>query len=104
MKQVFKITMMSTIPIFMIGYTLKSEWINDLACLIFAFAFGSAGIKGLVDPLNFDWDEFIVEIQVPTDPRSIKWYVAWIRLKCFGLLCISAFVFYFVIFGDIWKL
>ncbi|MFP5116004.1 hypothetical protein ACSU64_27220 [Bacillaceae bacterium C204] len=96
MKIIYRISPFVCSLITMVGVGLRIDWFFNLGMSLFAFWFALGGIKGLIDPRNFNW---LKDVEIPKSPRGIRWYIAFVRFTSIVLLVFSVFLIYLVITG-----
>jgi hypothetical protein len=99
-KTVFKAVMMSMIPIFAIGVGLHSKSMMIVDSFIFIACLCTAGVKGFVDPVNFDWD-MPIENHLPKTPLGLKIHIVFIRVKSVVLISVGLLLLYFILIGEL---
>lgn len=95
-KYIFHIGLLFCVIIIMIGFATRSDLVFYTGFTLLGLMFIAVGIKGLIDPLNFD----LVSAQkkpLPTSQQGIKWFKIAYRILYLGVLCFGLLMIYTVL-------
>ena len=94
MKYSYRIYLFLSSLLIFVGYVVGTKWAIILGMLLGALVCFVGGIKGLIDPWIFGWEDIV---KTPTELRRAKWEVNLIRFTSTLAIWIGLFIVYLVL-------